>query len=94
MPCRYFGHGSSTAFRVLMPTHGNQCALIRERFAPCYMAMDGHAPNLEECKMKGTGREIEMSEYRSEPHKFSDRGMGELDDCRRCGLDADDPLHT
>ena len=63
MPCPYFGRHASREFRVLIQQHGNQCALITERYAPCYFDVDGQQPNLEACKFHGTGREIELQDF-------------------------------
>ena len=70
MPCPYFGRSGSAQLKVLIPTNGNQCALILERHAPCYLATDGHPAELQDCKFLGTGREIEMKDWKlHEPPK-------------------------
>jgi hypothetical protein len=59
-PCPYFGKPSTAQLILREPAEPNQCALIRERVAPCYLAADGLPADLDKCKFKGTGREIEM----------------------------------
>jgi hypothetical protein len=63
MQCPYYGRHATANLKLLIDSHGNQCALIVERFAPCYLAVDGQAPELEACKFHGTGRELEIRMY-------------------------------
>ena len=74
MSCPYYGKHASKELRVLSETHGNQCALITTRHAPCYLETDQQSPDLDACKFKGTGIEIEISRFAnsllSEPRSF------------------------
>jgi hypothetical protein len=47
--CPFYGYVASTALRVLMPSGGNQCALITDAHSPCKQELAGKPLHLETC---------------------------------------------
>lgn len=48
--CQFYGH-SGVANYQLVPTHGNQCALIVSAHAPCQMEINGETPSAARCPL-------------------------------------------
>jgi hypothetical protein len=63
MPCPFYGHYAAELIRTLIPSHGNQCALITRAHAPCAMEMDGKAPDLDHCDWNLSARAIEFAKF-------------------------------
>jgi hypothetical protein len=71
MNCKFYGYTALRRNGELVATHGNQCALLYEAFAPCRMETAGETPDLEKCEMHGSARAIEckdMLPIREETH--------------------------
>lgn len=51
MTCPFYGQGD-TGLGVLMPTQGNQCAVVRIAHSPCRMEMAGLAVEWESCCLR------------------------------------------
>jgi hypothetical protein len=63
MNCPFYGHHASRATRTLIPSSGNECALIVEAYAPCRMENAGTEPDLEQCELNGSGRAADFATF-------------------------------
>ena len=64
MPCKFYGKSAHDFLRILVPSGGNQCALVANRHAPCKLEIDGDAhPELENCEWCGSARAIEIAKF-------------------------------
>jgi hypothetical protein len=62
--CKFYGCAAVTKLRVLVPTGGNQCALITESHAPCRMEVHlKKPPVLEECELYCSRRALEFDGF-------------------------------
>jgi hypothetical protein len=48
---------------VLIPQHGNECALITTAYAPCRMEIAGDTPDLQRCELAGSARAIDFASF-------------------------------
>lgn len=60
MSCPYYGKSSPPGNFGIVPTGGNQCALITEAHSPCRMEIKGDAPDFEHCELKGSARQADV----------------------------------
>lgn len=56
MTCPFYGHGD-TGLGMLIPTQGNQCAVVRIAHSPCRMEMAGRPVEWESCVLR-SGRAV------------------------------------
>jgi hypothetical protein len=64
MPCPFYGKSAHEFLRILVPSGGNQCALITNRYAPCKLEIAGDpAPELERCELAGSRQAIEFAKF-------------------------------
>lgn len=61
--CRYYGYAALERNRELVASHGNQCALIYNAHSPCRMEIEGDEPDLENCELHNTAREIDCRSF-------------------------------
>lgn len=54
--CPFYGMHAVPECRTLVTQGGNQCALVIDSYTPCYMEIEGNAPDLDRCAMKGSDR--------------------------------------
>ena len=72
MSCPFYGKHSFALMRVLVNSRGNQCALVTDAFAPCYLEIEGRAPDLEKCKYHGTPKAIEFATFETTKMQYPD----------------------
>jgi len=63
MPCPFYGRHAVELTRVLIDSHGNECALITAAYSPCRMETAGDTPDLARCELNGTARAIELATF-------------------------------
>lgn len=64
MPCMFYGKSAHEFLKILVPSGGNQCALITNRHAPCKLEIAGDpAPELERCEFTGCRNAIEFAKF-------------------------------
>ena len=61
--CKFYGCAAVKLIKALVPTGGNQCALVTTAHAPCRMEIDGEEPRLEECELNGCRAALEFSGF-------------------------------
>jgi hypothetical protein len=49
--CRFYGMSGQGGLNHLIPSGGNQCALILASIAPCQMELNGQPPQWERCPL-------------------------------------------
>ncbi|MGH6629862.1 MAG: hypothetical protein ACREB3_09035, partial [Burkholderiales bacterium] len=64
MKCKYYGFHAVPKHRLIVSQGGNQCALVTESYAPCYMEISGQAPDLDLCALKSTSRATDFALFR------------------------------
>jgi hypothetical protein len=68
--CQFYGHSAEPRLKVLVPSHGNQCALLSpEHFSSCSLeiAIPDLIPRLENCVFDRTQRAAEYATFRVLP---------------------------
>ncbi len=47
--CPFYGFSSPLGTSVMIPTRGNQCSLVQNAYAPCYLEINGKAVEWHTC---------------------------------------------
>ena len=70
-PCPFFGKSAvplspdDASRGSLIPSGGNQCALVTESFRPCYLEVRGDPPELEACEWNHSARAHQFANYQT-----------------------------
>lgn len=65
-PCPFFGKHAVTPAPgqgALIPSEGNQCALVTDSYRPCYLEVRGDPPELEACEWNHSARAHEFANF-------------------------------
>lgn len=66
MACQFYGYCALPGQRLLLPSMGNQCAMVTEATAPCLMecprdrAIKSQPPDWDKCPLNDGGKRAEL----------------------------------
>lgn len=58
--CPFYGFNAVASMRLLVPSGGNQCALITNAISPCRRELAGVSPNWALCPLNRPGSSAEQ----------------------------------
>jgi hypothetical protein len=64
MSCPFYGYCAIPRQELLIESHGNQCGLISEAYAPCRMEIAGEHVDFHACELSGSARAREYEKFK------------------------------